>query len=204
MARLSRFLYDSTHQSQLSRATLRLGETVTHQGDDSYPRLPHCASTFGPSLVGKFHPCRNPLPYQYSDAASDDSDEGLRTRQLESLAKDIERFDPSNPESSIDDYLREVEHCLLDLPNPSAREKLKLVWKTTPRSVHVFMETHPPATRDRFSSLCQALREEYFLYNDPVSATLGALSIIQKKLEPPREYYRRLRVAYFLGRNAPA
>lgn len=134
------------------------------------------------------------MPHQ--GARPEDSSVGIS-------AKDIERFDPSNPESSIDDYLWEVEHCLLDLPNPSAREKLKLVWKTTPRSVHVFMETLPPATRDCFSSLCQALREDYSLYDDPASATLGALSIIQKKLEPPREYYRRLRVAYFQGRNAP-
>ena len=39
---------------------------------------------------------------------------GLRTRQLESLAKDIERFDPTSRDANIDDYLREVERCLID------------------------------------------------------------------------------------------
>ncbi|MEQ2219435.1 hypothetical protein XENOCAPTIV_017876 [Xenoophorus captivus] len=75
-----------------------------------------------------------------SELSDDDSDgpapipeSGLRTRQLESLAKDIERFDPDNAESNIDDDLREVERCLLDLYCPSAREKLKLIWKTTSR-----------------------------------------------------------------------
>ncbi len=151
-----------------------------------------------------------PTATGHGELTSDDSDSsglprerGLRTRQLESLAKDIERFDPSNSEASIDDYLREVEWCLLDLPHPSTREKLKLLWKTTSRSVHVFMESLPPATRDRYSALCQALREEYSPYNDPASAAFGAFAITQRRMEPPREYYRRLQVAYFQGRNAP-
>ena len=67
----------------------------------------------------------------------------LRTQQLESLAKDIERFDPSSQNANIDDYLREVERCLVDLPDASPRERLKLIWKTTARDVHTFMETLP-------------------------------------------------------------
>ena len=129
--------------------------------------------------------------------------EGIRTRQLESLSKDIERFDPDNRGSNIDDYLREIERCLLDLANPSPREKLKLVWKTTARNVHAFMETLPPDTRDHYSALCQALREEYSLFTDQASATLGAFAVLQRKNEPPSEYYRRLRSAYFQGRYAP-
>lgn len=145
--------------------------------------------------------------YQQTSEDSDDAgphrEQGMRTRQLESLARDIERFDPGNRESTIEDYLREVERCLLDLPHASAREKLRLIWKTTSRSVHVFMETLPPAIRDRYLALCRALREEYSQFTDQASATLGAFAIMQKKLEPPKEYYRRLRAAYFQGRNAP-
>ena len=128
---------------------------------------------------------------------------GLRTRQVESLAKDIERFDPSNRDTNVDDYLREVERCLVDLPDATSREKLKLIWKTTARSVHVFMETLPPDTRDRYSTLRQALREEYSPYTDEASATLSAFAILQKKHESPRDFYRRLRTAYFQGHNAP-
>ena len=167
------------------------------------------------------NPSLSPLPRQGRDSypprydvsessASDDSDgpeparrSGLRTRQLESLARDIERFDPSSRDSNVDDYLREVDRCLLDLPHANSREKLKLIWKTTARNVHVFMETLQPGVRERYSTLCQALREEYSPYVDQASAALGAFSIVQERHEPPREYYQRLRSAYFQGRNAP-
>ncbi|KAM3619846.1 uncharacterized protein V6R79_014563 [Siganus canaliculatus] len=144
----------------------------------------------------------------YSESKDSDEafllqDEGLRTRQLESLARDIERFDPSSKETNVYDYLREVDRCLLDIPHPSCREKLKLVWQTTTRSVHAFIETLPPAIRDRYSALCRALREEYSTYSNLASAIQGALGIQQKRSESPKEYFRRLRAAYFQGHNAP-
>ncbi|KAF0024923.1 hypothetical protein F2P81_021804 [Scophthalmus maximus] len=67
----------------------------------------------------------------------------------------------------------------------------------------MFMETLPPDTRDRYHTLRKALREEYSPFTDEASATLGAFAIMQKKHESPRDYYRRLRNAYFQGRNAP-
>ncbi|XP_070402016.1 uncharacterized protein [Nothobranchius furzeri] len=151
---------------------------------------------------------RYPAPSE-TDRGSESEDDapyresGLRVRQIESLAKDIERFDPNTNESNVDDYLREIERCLLDLPAPSSREKLKLIWKTTSRTVHGFMETLPSDIRDRYSSLCRALRDEYATYADSASATMGAFSIKHGRNEPPREYYRRLKSAYFQGRNGP-
>ncbi|KAF7215203.1 transcript variant X2, partial [Nothobranchius furzeri] len=152
---------------------------------------------------------RYPAPSE-TDRGSESEDDapyasrsGLLVRQIESLANDIERFDPNTSESNIDDYLREIERCLLDLPAPSSREKLKLIWKTTSRTVHGFMETLPPDIRDRYSSLCRALRDEYATYADSASATMGAFSIEHGRNEPPREYYRRLKSAYFQGRNGP-
>ncbi|KAF0037918.1 hypothetical protein F2P81_010792 [Scophthalmus maximus] len=65
------------------------------------------------------------------------------------------------------------------------------------------METLPPDTRERYHTLRKALREEYSPFTDEASATLGAFAIMQKKHESPRDYYRRLRNAYFQGRNAP-
>lgn len=103
----------------------------------------------------------------------------------------------------MDDYLREVNRCLRDLPHASQPEKLKLIWKTTTRSVHAFMGTLPPETRDCYPDLCEALREEYSLYPDPAAATRSALAIVQKHNESPRDYYRRLRTAYSQGQNAP-
>lgn len=40
------------------------------------------------------------------------------------------------------------------------------------------------------------------MYADQASATLSAFAITQKRSESPQEYYRRLRAAYFQGRNA--
>ncbi|CAB1430975.1 unnamed protein product [Pleuronectes platessa] len=84
---------------------------------------------------------------KYRDISeSEDSDdsatprrEGIRTRQLETLAKDIDRFNP---------------------------------------------DSHG----DRYYALCEALREEYSLFTDQASATLGAFAVMQRKNEPPREY----------------
>ena len=68
----------------------------------------------------------------------------------------------------------------------STREKLKLVWKSKTRSVHVFMETLPPRTWDQYSAFCHVLWDEYTLYTDPASATLSALAIRQEKHESPK------------------
>lgn len=80
-------------------------------------------------------------------------------QQLDSLAKDIERFNPGNKDANINDYLWEIEHCLADLPNATLCEKLKLLWKTTSRSVYVFIETQQPCIRDSYSRLCRVLHE---------------------------------------------
>ncbi|XP_070398221.1 uncharacterized protein [Nothobranchius furzeri] len=165
-----------------------LGPRSQHWEPRAHQRYP------APSETDRGSESENDAPYRES---------GLRVRQIESLAKDIERFDPNTNESNVDDYLREIERCLLDLPAPSSREKLKLIWKTTSRTVHGFMETLPPDIRDRYSSLCRALRDEYATYADSASATMGAFSIKHGRNEPPREYYRRLKSAYFQGRNGP-
>lgn len=123
-------------------------------------------------------------------SSSDDTgptlEHGLRIHQIESLARNIERFGPDSPESNIVDYLRELEHCLFDLLHTSTCEKLKLVWKSTTRGIHVFMETVPPETRDHFSAFCHALLDEYSMYTDPASATLSTLPTIQEKHESPK------------------
>ena len=64
--------------------------------------------------------------------------------------------------------------------------------QTTARSIHVFMKTLPPDTRDRYSTLQKALCEEYLPYNDKASATLSTIGGLQKKHESPQDYYRHL------------
>ncbi|KAK9521457.1 hypothetical protein VZT92_021260 [Zoarces viviparus] len=198
-------LLDSGVSFPESRTALRFDRkgSPARGREDKYQVLSG-PSGFSTTSTGKRYPphssrgrqARTPSPSRREDSrpyrprseygASDDSDgpgpigaEGLRTRQIEYLAKDVECYDPGNRESSIDDYLREIDRCLLDL----SREKLELIWKTTARRGHVVMETLQPGIRDRYSSLCQALREEYSLYPDPASATLGAFAISQGRLE---------------------
>lgn len=121
---------------------------------------------------------------------------GLRRTNLshimsiqQSLAKETERFDPNDQGSNIDDYLREVGRCLVDLLNPLTREKLKLIWKTTSRSVHIYLELLVPTIRDNYFRLLEALREKYSVCSDQASATLGAFDVQQRNNEPPREFY---------------
>ncbi|MEQ2231278.1 hypothetical protein ILYODFUR_037929 [Ilyodon furcidens] len=116
----------------------------------------------------------------FSDRRGPPWKHGVRFKQLEFLAKDIEVFDPGSQESNIEAYLLEVEHCLLDLRFPSHSEKLRHIWKTTAKSVHVFIKTLPPEISDSYPALCQALREEYYVYRDEAAATINALTVLQK------------------------
>ena len=59
--------------------------------------------------------------------------DGPRLKQLDALAKDIEWFDPEKQDHNVEDYLREIAQSLLQ------REKIKLIWKTTSRSIHGFI-----------------------------------------------------------------
>uniref|UniRef100_A0A3P8WGU8 Uncharacterized protein n=1 Tax=Cynoglossus semilaevis TaxID=244447 RepID=A0A3P8WGU8_CYNSE len=126
-----------------------------------------------------------------------------RIRQIDLLAQDIERFDPDNKNINVNDYLREVDRCLVDLPNATTREKLRLIWKTSSSNVRAFIETLTPEVRDSYTRLRKYLKEEYEQYTDETSAMLCAMQIEQKRSESPREYYRRLRNAYFQGSSAP-
>ncbi|GLD52936.1 uncharacterized protein AKAME5_000576400 [Lates japonicus] len=103
--------------------------------------------------------------------------EGLCTRHLESLARDIERVIESLTLTTI--FGRSTIAFLIYL----MLQKLKLIWKTTARRVHLFLETLLPGAQDRYLSLCLALREEHCLYTDQSFVTLGAFTITQNQHE---------------------
>ncbi|KAJ8375526.1 hypothetical protein SKAU_G00061060 [Synaphobranchus kaupii] len=129
--------------------------------------------------------------------------DGPRFKHLDSIAKDIERFDPEKPNHNVEDYLRELEHCLWDLPGTTRQERLKLIWKTASRPVRAFIESQPPLVRDSFSRLSRALIEEFSPFTDETSATISALQIKHRRSEAPKEFYNRLKHAFFQGRNGP-
>ena len=126
-----------------------------------------------------------------------------RLEELELIAKDMEHFDPGNPDQHIDDYFTELENNLVDLPDATHREKVKLVWKTSSKVVHKFIQTQPPSVRNNYQELRHALKEEFSSTADEAHGMFAALQIRHSRLEHPRDYYNRLRYAYFQGKNAP-
>ncbi|KAL7407266.1 hypothetical protein ABVT39_005928 [Epinephelus coioides] len=129
--------------------------------------------------------------------------DGSRFEVLEFLAKDIELFDPNNCDQHVDDYLRELDNCLVDLPQATEREKIKLLWKTSSKAVHKFIQCHHPSVRSNYTKLCQALKEEFSATADEIDSMVAALQIKHAHLENPRDYYKRLRHTYFQSKNAP-
>ncbi|XP_076855080.1 uncharacterized protein LOC143510013 [Brachyhypopomus gauderio] len=126
-----------------------------------------------------------------------------RLKLLDSLAKDMEPFNPASPNYHVEDYLKEIERSLSDLPYATEQEKVKLIWKTTSRSVHTFIESQPFSIRDSYTQLCKALAEEYSPFFDEASAFMSAINIKHKRSEHPRDYFNRLKQTFFQGRNGP-
>ncbi|XP_056256394.1 uncharacterized protein LOC130184486 [Seriola aureovittata] len=126
-----------------------------------------------------------------------------RLEALELLAKDIEHFDPDSSDQHIENYFKELDHNLIDLPHATQREKTKLVWKTSSKAVHKFMQSLPPSVRDDYKELCQALTEEFSPAADEIESLVAASQIKHSRHEHPNDFYQRLRHAYFQGRNTP-
>ena len=86
---------------------------------------------------------------------------GLHLEELESMANDIQQFNLKDSEFNVQSYLREIYHCLSDLPRATDREKVKLIWKTSTTEIRRFMEQLPSKVRSSYPDLCEALVAEY-------------------------------------------
>ena len=126
-----------------------------------------------------------------------------RLKVLELIAKDIDHFDTDSCNHHIEDYFRELEYNLVDLPHATQSEKVKLVWKTSSKAVHKFIQSQPSRVRNDYQELRQALVEEFSFPADETTSMVAALQIKHSRREHPRDYYQRLRHAYFQGKNAP-
>ena len=122
---------------------------------------------------------------------------------LDFLAKDIEQFDPDNCDHNIDNYFRELDLNLSDVPNATEREKVKLVLKTSSTAVHKFIHSLPSSVTSNFTELRQALVKEFSSTADEITSIITASQIKHSRRENPRDYFRRLRHVYFQGKNAP-
>ena len=99
--------------------------------------------------------------------------------------------------------LSSLDHSLIDLPHAAQREKIKLVWKTSSKAVHKFIQTQPPSVRDDYRELCQALKDKVSSTADETTAIVEAIQVKHSHRKHTRDYYMHLRHAYFQGRNAP-
>ena len=115
--------------------------------------------------------------------------------ELEFIAR--EHFEPDNCDNHFDDYLSLLYHSLIDLPPATQREKVKLVWKTNSKAVRKFIQTKPPRVRNDNRELCQALKGEFSSAADEATAMVAAIQVKHSRREHPRDYYIRLRHAYF-------
>lgn len=155
----------------------------------------------------------HPLDKSYSTSSESDYSDSLverhkhcptklRLPDIDLLAKDIECFDPERDNANIVSHFQKIETLFSDLPHATTREKLKLTGKSVCKSVQNFIETLPGHVRNSYTRLKRVLMEEYSSYDDAAAAFLSAHQIRHKRTENPREYYVRLRIAYFQGRNA--
>ena len=91
----------------------------------------------------------------------------------------------------------------MDLPHETQREKVQLVWKTSYKAVHKCIQSQPPRVRNDYRELCQALKEDFTSTAGEATAMVAAIQVKHSRREHPRDYYMRLRHAYFQGKNAP-
>ncbi|KAJ8356955.1 hypothetical protein SKAU_G00197490 [Synaphobranchus kaupii] len=141
--------------------------------------------------------------YEFHKPRSWGSRHGPRLKHLDSIAKDIEQFDPEKQDHNVEDYLRELERCLSDLPNATRQERVKLIWKTSSRSVRAFIHSQPLIVRESFSQLSRALIEEFSPFANETSATISALQIRHRRSEAPKEFYNSVKGGWKGGQNKP-
>ncbi len=136
-----------------------------------------------------------------SAAASRRSSHGLDLKDLDKLARNIGKFNPSVPNSQkVQAYLQDIDFHLEMRPNVMDKDKLYLLRTTSSPEVRSFLDRQPVNTKTDYQRLRKALIKEFA---DPESdqGLVAALETRQGRHEPPQAYYSRLRQAYFGTRN---
>ncbi|KAJ8409932.1 hypothetical protein AAFF_G00209730 [Aldrovandia affinis] len=123
-------------------------------------------------------------------------------KQLENVARDIEKFCPEKSSSlSVDDYLRKIKYNLSELPQATEEEKIRLIHKTISTSVRKFIYSTPKRVRQSYRRIRGVLAEEYATFEDETTAMMSAFQVKQQRAERPNEYYRRMKQAFFQGKH---
>ncbi len=136
-----------------------------------------------------------------SAAASRRSSHGLDLKDLDKLAQNVGKFNPSVPNSqNVQAYLQDIDFHLEMRPNVTDKDKLYLLRTTSCPEVRSFLDWQPVNTKTDYQRLRKALIKEFA---DPESdqGLVAALETKQGHHETPQAYYSRLRQAYFGTRN---
>ncbi len=136
-----------------------------------------------------------------SAAASRRSSHSLDLKDLDKLARNVGKFNPSVPNSqTVQAYLQDIDFHLEMRPNVTDKDKLYLLRTTSSPEVRSFLDRQPVNTKTDYQRLRKALIKEFA---DPESdqGLVAALETRQGRHEPPQAYYSRLRQAYFGTRN---
>ncbi len=139
-----------------------------------------------------------------SAAASRRSLHGLDLKDLDKLARNIGKFNPSLPNSqNAQAYLQDIDLHLEMRPNVTDKDKLYLLRATSSPEVRSFLDRQPVNTKTEYQRLKKALIKEFA---DPESdqGLVAALETRQGRHDTPQAYYSRLRQAYFGTRNESA
>ncbi len=136
-----------------------------------------------------------------SAAASRRSVHGLDLKDLDKLARNIGKFNPSLPNSqNVQAYLQDIDFHLEMRPNVTDKDKLYLLRTTSSPEVRSFLDRQPVNTKTDYQRLQKALIKEFA---DPEfdQGLVAALETRQGRHDTPQAYYSRLRQAYFGTRN---
>ncbi len=136
-----------------------------------------------------------------SAAASRRSSHSLDLKDLDKLARNVSKFNPSVPNSqTVQAYLQDIDFHLEMRPNVTDKDKLYLLRTTSSPEVRSFLDRQPVNTVTDYQRLRKTLIKEFA---DPESdqGLVAALETRQGRHDTPQAYYSRLRQAYFGTRN---
>ncbi len=128
-----------------------------------------------------------------SAAASRRSSHGLNLKDLDKLARNIGKYNPSVPNSqNVQAYLQDIDFHLEIRPNVTDKDKLYLLRTTSSTEVRSFLDRQPANTKTDYQLLQKALIKKFA---DPESdqGLVAALETRQGRHEPPQVYYSCLR-----------
>ncbi len=136
-----------------------------------------------------------------SATANRRSSHSLKLKDLDKLARNIGKFNPSMPNSqNVQAYLQDIDFHLEMRPNVTDKDKLYLLRTTSSPEVRNFLDWQPANTKIDYQLLQKALIKE-FAEPESDQGLVAALEKRQGRHEPPQAYYSRLRQAYFGTRN---